>query len=388
MKSIEDLLGVFFCKQYKIDPNLVYNIEWVNAQTLIVPGRFDLIAKINYIKAYDTGVGLKWAEELYRKHIEAFSQGREPGNDEKNSIDAYVKVFNQLISDIKTNGFSENISVIPVGAKNEIMDGAHRVSIAAYFNLKLPIIRFENLHANNNYEFFENQLLDHKYLDCMAYEYVKLDENSHCACVWPTANDPKKIEQMETLMNKEGQIVYKKKIELSYNGIRNLMIQVYSGFDWMGGIDTHFSGASGKADKCYVPNNPMYIYVLKVDTLEHTLELKAKIREVFKIGNHSIHISDTHDEALQISQMLLNDESIFYLNNGKPDYDIDFLKRILKLGDEKICLTDSALVCDCTLAMYGLKKADSLVCVGSSLPDIDYRKNKKFRNYSVPIKKA
>ena len=79
----------------------------------------------------------KFINELYDKHIEAFSAGsyNEPGNDEKNSIKKYIDTFEVLIKNIKKSGIDETISVIPVGKNNEIMDGAHRTAIASYFNL-------------------------------------------------------------------------------------------------------------------------------------------------------------------------------------------------------------------------------------------------------------
>lgn len=361
MKQICDLIGNYFCERYNINADQSYNIEYIKATELLVPERFDLIAKICYVRAYITGIGLDWASEVYRQHIMAFSCGREPGNKEKKNVDIYVEVFNRLINDIRENGFDSNKSVIPVGADNTIMDGAHRVAIAIYLKREIPIVRFLQLKANNGYDFFENALLGRTYMDNMALEYIKLCPQLHCACVWPKAYDIDKIQKMEKLMQTNGKIVYKKQIILEYQGIRNLMIQVYSGFEWMGGIDSHFSGAIGKADACYVQGKPMYIYVIEMDSLQHTLDLKAEIRDIFKVGNHSIHISDTQEEAIQIGQMLLSDESIHFLNHGQPDKDIDFFKKIMAFRNEhEENIENFILINDVVLAMYGLKHAETI----------------------------
>jgi hypothetical protein len=72
----------------------------------------------------------------------------EPGNDSKNNIHKYFNVFNNLIDNIKHSGLDNKTSVIPVGKNNVILDGAHRVASVAYYNLKVPIIRFGNLSAD------------------------------------------------------------------------------------------------------------------------------------------------------------------------------------------------------------------------------------------------
>lgn len=88
MVNVEELLGKYFCDTYNIDLTKQYKIEYINARELLVPGRIDLIAKYKYIEAKEKGYNCKFINELYDKHIEAFSAGsyNEPGNDEKNSI--------------------------------------------------------------------------------------------------------------------------------------------------------------------------------------------------------------------------------------------------------------------------------------------------------------
>lgn len=366
MNDLRKVLGHYFYGHYDVGNRNCSEIEWVNARELLVSERFDLIAKMIYIEAYDTGRGMEWAEELYKAHIRSFSNGREPGNSEKNSVEAYVDVFNKLIDTIKLTGFDEKISVIPVGENNQIMDGAHRVSIAAYYNLSIPIVRIEGICANNNFLFFRDHLLDEKYLDYIAYKYSCLQENVHIACVWPKAfsSDTSKFEKMEELMKQYGDIFYEKEIDISYQTLRNLMIQVYSGFQWMGGIDTHFKGATGKADACYASCNRMKVYVLNCASLEKTLELKAKIRDIFGQGNHSIHISDTQEEAIQIAQLLLNENSIHILTYGNPDKYIKYYKKLMdfskKCIDEKIDMSRIILIGDSVLGIYGLKDSDNV----------------------------
>lgn len=374
--DIKLLLGEYFCERYSIDGSARYDIEWIDAKGLLVPGRFDLMAKLVYAESYLSQRGMEWATELYRKHIEAFSGGRESGNKEKRSVDDYVRSFNRLIDDLKRDGFSSSVSVIPVGRDDEIMDGAHRVSAAAALGSKVPIIRFPQLIAGNDHVFFQKAMLSQNYLDHMAYKYITMHDDVHCACIWPIASKVERSSEkqrvMEHRMEQEGRIVYKKRLYLNYNGIRNFMIQVYSGFEWMGEIDSHFKGAKGYADQCYRTDTPMYLYVLQIDTIQHTLDLKSEIRKLFGIGNLSIHISDEQKEAVQIGQMLLNDNSVHYLNYGKPDKDITYFKKVLGFSSEiqrkdRSLIEEILLVNDSVLAMYGLKNGHDVLYTGKDI---------------------
>ena len=83
------------------------SIQMVPARQLMSPLRFDLMAKYAYAEYLLEGRESAFAEELYTKHIEAFSGGsfQEPGNESKNSAEAYRKMFRDLIDSIKTSGY-------------------------------------------------------------------------------------------------------------------------------------------------------------------------------------------------------------------------------------------------------------------------------------------
>ena len=66
-------------------------MKTVSPIELLVPGRIDLIAKYTYIENYVKHYDVKWFNNLYKAHIEAFSGGNytEPTNPAKNSIIEY-----------------------------------------------------------------------------------------------------------------------------------------------------------------------------------------------------------------------------------------------------------------------------------------------------------
>lgn len=272
-----------------------YEIEEVEAKELIVPERLDLIAKLKYIEHRENGHSLDFVKALYKAHIEAFSNGSftEPGNDSKNSINKYLNTFNNLIDNIKQNGMDYNISVIPVGKNNVILDGAHRVAIAAYFNLKVPIKRFENLSVNFGVEFFRNQLLDEKYIDYLVAEYCKFKDNLYLICVYPEIKENMQISNIK--IKNEFKVFYKKKIKVNYENMQNLITKIDSNVVWI--------------DKNNEVENYLSIYLLECIRFSEILELKVNIQDDFNFN----YITNNQIETVKITNILLNSNSKDFL---------------------------------------------------------------------------
>ena len=88
-------------------------IEKVPARSLLTPQRFDLFAKIYYIGNVSTN--RESAMRVYGEHIKAFNpDGREPGRDDKQDVNDFVSVFDQIITHFKDHDFDDEVSVVPV----------------------------------------------------------------------------------------------------------------------------------------------------------------------------------------------------------------------------------------------------------------------------------
>ncbi|MGA4516239.1 hypothetical protein ACPA0F_03060 [Solibacillus silvestris] len=299
--KLDQILGEFFCQHYKIDNNDNYKIEQIDAKELIVPERIDLIAKIKYIEYREKGSIPNYIKELYTAHIEAFSNGSytEPGNDSKNTINKYFNVFNNLIDNIKQSGVDNEISVIPVGKNNVILDGAHRVAIAAYFNYKVPIIRFESLYANYGVEFFRNRLLHQKHIDHLIIEYCKLKGNLNFICIWPELQADTQIEEIIN-RNNECKVLFREKI--NYEGLQSLITRIDTNLEWKGE---------------YIESEEYFnIYLLECNSFCNVQELKANIRDT--LTNPFIYITKNQKETIQLANILLS-HSEDTLNRGKPN---------------------------------------------------------------------
>ena len=176
-------LDPYFKEYNKIDKDSEHEIFYMEAQDLINKKRIDIVVKYYYIKDRESGENIEFAQELYKKHIEAFSDGTftEQGNKDKNSIEKYIETFDKVIDSFKEKGFDEEVSLIPVGRDREILDGSHRVACAIYFKTKLRVIQFKNLSVDYGFDFFRRRVLDEFYLDFIAKEYVNLKKRCICS---------------------------------------------------------------------------------------------------------------------------------------------------------------------------------------------------------------
>ena len=348
-------------------------IEYVDAHQLLVPQRLDIIAKYKYVEAYDNGNNIPFLKDLYKKHIEIFTAGsfKEPGSEkEKSSYKDYEESFIQLIENIKVNGMQPDISIIPVGKNNIPLNGGHRIAVAAFYSQKVPIIRFNEVEVDYGYDFFRRAYLDSEYLDYLVIEYLKLHMKVYFACLWPRAEYDKRKEAIEYL-KQEMSVIAIKEVNLTYDGLKNLMSYVYMGQHWIGDIDNSFKGVYGKVDACYKENASITCVVFEGAELGEVVQVKSKIRNIFNIGNDSIHISDTQAETLLMARLLFNKNSIHALNYANITKEKKFINKILIFKEliekQKVDVDDVLIDSSSVLGIYGLREPS----------DIDYLTFKK-----------
>ena len=72
----------------------------VDAKSLLTPSRFDLFAKLYYIKKRKENP--TEAARIYKEHIKAFNPDlREPGRDDKNGLDDFVYFLMKSVYSLK-----------------------------------------------------------------------------------------------------------------------------------------------------------------------------------------------------------------------------------------------------------------------------------------------
>lgn len=312
-------LDPYFVSYNKIDKDSEHSVFYMKPQDLVNKKRVDIVVKHYYIKARETDENLELAEEIYIKHIQAFSDGtfHEQGNKDKNSIEKYIEVFNKLIDDFKERGFDEEISIIPIGGDEEILDGSHRVACALYFNKQVKVIKFPHLSVDYGFEFFRKRLLDEFYLDFIAKEYVNLKKQVYALFVWPRIGSNENIRYIEKSLDKEDfDIIYKKRLKLGKRELWNLIFYAYKDEHWVRHNPNYFELINEKRDLCYDPEGYLYVYILNCTRVETLSEKKEILRKHFGVGKSSIHTTDTYEESIEILDVILDKDydKIFYEN--------------------------------------------------------------------------
>lgn len=353
-----------------------YEIETLKANELLTNNRLDLAFKLIFLEMLEYDVS--FAKKIYKEHIKAFSFGKfsEPGNENKNSIDIFFDDFYKTYSNIKNNGFDSSETLIPLSKDGSIANGAHRLASAIFLNLNIDCVKLDVENHTYDYKFFYKRNIPMDMLDIAVTKFVEYSSNVHIAFLWPTA-----IGNDEIIEDIIPNILYRKELKLNSTGAHNLLSQIYYGEDWLGSPQNNFKGSQGKLLECFKSFDPVRVIAFQSDCLNDVLILKEKIRKIFNIGKHSVHITDTKDEAVRTARIVFNRNSIHFLNNAKPNKYLSSHKKIDDfskfINKNKLNINDVVLDSSIILSIYGLREAK----------DIDYFtvNNNKVKNYDDKI---
>lgn len=376
-----------FIKTYGIQADTPCIEKEIDAIELLSSKRFDFIAKYVYILYKEQGYRSDYAQRVYHHHIDILTQGsfQELGDSDKNSYEKFIEVFDQLIESIKTDGFDAEQSKVPLSNDFVPLNGAHRIACCLYFHRRLRVLCFPEIKTVNlNYQFFRKKGMKEAYLDFMAYYYsVVKSEQLYGCCIWPKALKQRSIQEIIQDFQAYGDIVYCKKINFSYQGLTNLMIELYGKEAWTGTSQHLYGGLHQKVEKCFEADTPFYYLLFEKKSDKTIREVKEALRSYFDLGTNSIHITDNHEECLQLGHLLLNEHSIHYLNQS------DYLK---KGALEKLPVAKKGALLDAasTLYLYGAEHMDGLhlceACIEDDMehdPDLSFI-SQGYRLMSLP----
>lgn len=334
-------------------------VETVDAVRLLTWNRFDLAAKLLFLDDLKQGEPVN--EDVYAEHIRLFTLGsfREPGNEQKNSLDRFKSEFILLYRDMQARGFNASLSLVPVGRDGAILNGAHRVACAIHLGLPVNCVRLDVPSETYDYRFFRQMGGSASFLDRCATRFVEACPDSYVALVWPSAGG--RSEEIERIIPN---IVYRKDVELNWNACHSLVCEIYRGEPWLGERSENYSGASDKALPCFSIKHPLRAYAFQAGSQAEVVEIKQKVRDLFNLDKHSIHINDTHQQAKEIAHLLFNDNSVHFLQFARPNRWTDTWTKLSSFIDfcrangidtEQVVL-DSGMV----LASYGLRQCNDI----------------------------
>jgi hypothetical protein len=348
-----------------------FNIEEVDPLTLLSANRFDLAAKLTYLRLKDKISPSGFGQEVYVEHLKVMNGLLEADSSQKLGAAEFIDSFDRVYESIDSNGYDSNYP-LPLSTGAHILDGAHRLAAALFLKKKVKVVEVDLPTLNLNYEFFRDRGLSEVFLDEMALEYLKYKSNLFIVLVWPTAGK-ENVQSIEGILKGAGDIVYKKEIKLKRNGAVLLVKEAYSDESWVGDVSDGFQGAKNKAGWCFSKKGPLNAYLFESTT--NLVELKEKIRGLIGEGKHAVHITDTIEETTMLSNLLFNKNAVHWLNNALIR-DFKWFQELLStyqqflkgqiLPEEEFCLDGSAV-----LAAYGIREPRDLDFVHTGVDVIE-----------------
>ncbi len=279
-----------------------YSVERVPARQLLSVLRFDLFAKLYYIRRRSADPDEAMA--VYSGHIRAFNPDlHEPGRSDKTTLEAFVSTFNELIDAFADCDFDETVSLIPVGDGNVILDGAHRIAALASRGKSVTIARFPGVREYRfTYEYFMKRGLSFALCDKIAEEMTHWMADLKAVCLWPSVRQKGKA--VEVLAAKYP-IGYLRPVKMRFSALVDFVAEIYGHQPWT----REPLAVRDKASHCCGRSGEMFLLLIDAPYGDELVETKEKIRAIYGIGNHSLHITDTQEETMQVTHCALSARS-------------------------------------------------------------------------------
>lgn len=303
------LLQQHTIKIYDLDKKN-FSRDKVKARSLLSSDRFDLYAKLFYIRNRKQNPTL--AQKVYNEHILAFNpDGKEPGRDDKDGVDDFTQVFDELIDHFEKNEFDASVSIVPVDKNNNPLDGSHRVAALAYFDKEIDVLKFPEVEANAafDYRYFLKRGLPVQYADEIARETIVYTSNLHIACLWPKMGNLSNKQFALDYLRNQFDVYYSKSISMPLTGLTRLIYESYKHQDWVGDASNDFKGARSKALSCYASHGNVHVVLFQAEDLDGVVSAKEVIRAHYQLDKHALHITDDDQETKEMMHLVFTEQA-------------------------------------------------------------------------------
>ena len=294
-------------------------IRRVKARSLLKPQRFDLFAKLYYIKNFSTRN--EEALRVYSEHIKAFNPDeREPGRNDKNGIQDFVSVFDSLINLFKNADFDERISIVPVDKNGVILDGAHRVAALAYYDKAVTIAQYNDVVAkcDFDYEYFKGRGLAWSVCDTIAHEMIMWCDYLRVACLWPRMCNERIKENAIKQISSTHRVAYTKKFNVNLESLTRLVHYIGQSQSW---TDNPLA-VQDKSVRVIWNKDKIIRFVFFVkEPIEFFSDEKEQWQANFGYAKNSFNVSDNFEGTLEIADLVLTKDGLAkWLKNNHINY--------------------------------------------------------------------
>ena len=336
-----------------------------DATELLTAWRFDLPAKTLYARHREKGVEGFFAKSVYENHLEVWG-GFTEKRPAKNNLEDFYNAYHSILDDMKTTGFDEEKSFVPVSGLHMLLNGAHRTAAAITYGT--PLICKESapdagqLMCSADYFLNKRDIvptgLDRNTADAMALEYMRLKKHVFVASLY--AHCQPYFDKISEIFAKNNvSVVYQKDIELSDTGRLNYVISSYSDEAWLGNEANGYPGAHEQANLNFSKGNNVKVILFECDGLETATRVKNEIRDIIGVGKPSVHTTDTYEEAWRNATIAFHEPTLEFINTSKVGaFNTPNIKQFVKetkhvIENSDLDLEDFCVGGSAPLSLYG-----------------------------------
>ncbi|KAJ1466289.1 hypothetical protein T484DRAFT_1756760 [Baffinella frigidus] len=303
----------------------------VLAFNLISCERFDLVPKVMYARSLLSGSrSLLWTQLCYTESIRALngfselcyaSQARfhafqGPCAEKHGALD-FLHAFESIVSSLILNGFDGDHPSVPVDHQGVIQNGAHRVA-AMYAISNASLIPIEILPESQSGDmygllYFREKGLADVFVDAFALRYIEWIHSTsfYAVCLFPVSRG-QHMDEILSMVSSHGKVFTSKEVFLEKNGPDMFIQQLYFWEEWI----EH--GSMSKTSLCFPSSSssfPLHVIFLQSSApLSTVVKMKESIRDLFGVGKHSVHVTDNHEETIEVARLVLVQNSVDHLN--------------------------------------------------------------------------
>lgn len=333
-------------------------LRYASPVELLTSRRLDVLARVLYAKElllnYKAGWGCVVYEQLMKCWTNDFTPPREvePG---RFTMADYHQQFTQLVLRMSEQGFSASTSIIPT-CQGTLVDGAHRLAAAIALGLdQVATVELVGEPQEQNYQTLLSIGMSREAVESMVFELVRIKKGARVALLFPCAANMHAagLERLEQTFL----VDYHVDIQVTFSGLKRLMSLCYGAHDWWAEVHAYRF-----AKRRFKGTRPLRVVFFQEDG-QDVRSFKDAVRDFIGNGNDSLHTTDSHEETLQLAEVLLNDNGKRWLNVVReldtPRFDLlfdAFREQILsEQADSQVCIDSGGV-----LAAHGLRDVTDL----------------------------
>lgn len=247
-------------------------------------------------------------------------------------------------------------------------------------------------HENIRIDEYEN--INQMDADEIALQYIKCRPATYIITLWTLSFQY--MEQIIKFLMEHGNVYYTKKIDLSYDGLRNLMFMMYDEYTMRSRLDTIDKKLS-YIDASKLEKNKIGVIAFDYVDQEGNLagdiiNLKRQLRNYLvkdlikndKIwGNDLVHINDHYYQTIEYAQVLFNKNSIklidqqnvnTFINNGLSFMKLQTIRKWCYMNLSPLEFSRFILLSGSVLFAFGIRKIND---VDGMVVNVDEGKTKE-----------